>query len=263
MEKLLFFDIDGTLIDCNKNIHEISDINKESLDTLKENGHDVFLATGRCKCFITEGVYSYPFSGYVTCNGGYVEYKNKAIYKAVVPTEAIKATMEISEELDLDYYFEANDYIYIRNKNNPKHIAFANNWGMKEETIIDNFDPEKIETYIGMIVVNDKKDIPVMTEKLSPYFDVQRHQSEYSFDLTLKGVSKAVGIQKLVEALHKDMKDTIAFGDGRNDVEMLETVGIGVAMKNAMPEALAVADEICDAIENDGITSWLKNKKLI
>lgn len=263
MGKLLFFDIDGTLIDCNKNIYEISDTNKKSLDTLKDNGHDVFLATGRCKCFITQGVYDYPFSGYVTCNGGYVEYKNKAIYKAVVPAEAIKETMKVSEELDLDYYFEANDYIYIRNKNNPKHIAFANNWGMKEETVIDDFDPDKIETYIGMIVVNDKKDIPIMIERLSPYFDVQRHQSEYSFDLTLKGVSKAVGIQKLTEALHKDMKDTIAFGDGRNDVEMLKTVGIGVAMANAMEEALEAADEICDSVENDGITSWLKNKKLI
>ena len=59
------------------------------------------------------------------------------------------------------------------------------------------------------------------------------------------------------------MKDTIAFGDGRNDVEMLETVGTGVAMKNAMEEALEAADEICDSVENDGITSWLKNKGLI
>ena len=134
---------------------------------------------------------------------------------------------------------------------------------MKEETVIDDFDPDEIETYIGMIVVNDTQDIPLMKERLSPYFDIQRHQSEISFDLTLKGVSKAIGIQKLVEALNKDMKDTIAFGDGRNDVEMLETVGTGIAMKNAMEEALEAADEICDSVENDGITSWLKNKGLI
>ncbi len=263
MSKLLFFDIDGTLIDCNKGIYEISSVNQKSLDTLKENGHDVFLATGRCQCFITEGVYSYPFSGYVTCNGGYVEYKKQPIFKAIVPSIAIKETMRLAEELDLDYYFEANDYIYIRNKKNPKHIAFASRWGMKEETVIDDFDPDEIETYIGMIVVNDTQDIPLMKERLSPYFDIQRHQSEISFDLTLKGVSKAIGIQKLVEALNKDMKDTIAFGDGRNDVEMLETVGTGVAMKNAMEEALEAADEICDSVENDGITSWLKNKGLI
>ena len=45
-----------------------------------------------------------------------------------------------------------------------------------------------------MIVVNSKDDIPVMVEALSPYFDVQRHQSDRSFDLTLKGSSKAVAV---------------------------------------------------------------------
>ena len=75
MGKLLFFDIDGTLIECNQDIYAITDNTRIALDKLKENGHDVFLATGRCKCFITDGVMDYPFSGYVTCNGGYVEYK--------------------------------------------------------------------------------------------------------------------------------------------------------------------------------------------
>ena len=78
-----------------------------------------------------------------------------------------------------------------------------------------------------------------------------------------KGVSKAVGIQKLVDALHKDIKDTIAFGDGRNDLEMLETVGTGVAMDNAVPEAKAVADEICPDVNDDGITTWLKERDFI
>ena len=78
-----------------------------------------------------------------------------------------------------------------------------------------------------------------------------------------KGVSKAVGIQKLVDALHKDIKDTIAFGDGRNDLEMLETVGTGVAMDNAVPEAKAVADEICQDVNDDGITTWLKERDYI
>ena len=61
MSKLLFFDIDGTLIECNLGIYSITDSTKQALDELKQNGHDVFLATGRCKCFITDGVMSYPF----------------------------------------------------------------------------------------------------------------------------------------------------------------------------------------------------------
>lgn len=134
---------------------------------------------------------------------------------------------------------------------------------MKDETIIDDFDPQEIEAYIGMIVINSKEDIPILVETLSPYFDIQRHQTGYSFDLTLKGVSKAVGIKKLVEALNKDMQDTIAFGDGRNDLEMLEEVNTGVAMGNAVPEAKAVANEVCQDVIDDGITLWLKEHDFI
>lgn len=263
MSKQLFFDIDGTLIECNLDIFSITDNTRKALDKLKENGHDVFLATGRCKCFITDGVMDYPFSGYVTCNGAYVEYHGECVYKAVVTSEAIKATMELAEKYDFNYYFESADYIYVRNCNDERHQWFAKNWGMKPETVIDDFDPEKIETYIGMIVVNETADVSVMVEALSPYFDVQRHQSDYSFDLTLKGISKAVGIEKLVERIDRSIEDTIAFGDGRNDIEMLETVNIGVAMGNAVDEAKEVANYITDRIENDGIVKALEHFELI
>lgn len=263
MSKLLFFDIDGTLIDCNLGIYEIGTNVRQALDKLKEKGHDVFLATGRCKCFIVDEVMDYPFSGYVTCNGGYVEYQNKPIYKAIVPSDAIKATMELCDKYGFNYYFEGTDKIYVRDCNDKRHLEFCDKWKMKLETVVDRFDPNKIETYIGMIVVNDVKDIPIMVEALNPFFDIQRHQNDCSFDLTLRGVSKALGISELVKKLNKDIKDTIAFGDGRNDIEMLENVGLGIAMGNAVIEAKASADFVTDRIENDGIVKALKKIELL
>lgn len=263
MKKMFFFDIDGTLIECNKNIFSIQDNTKMALDELVKKGNDVFLATGRCKCFIVDGVMDYPFSGYVTCNGAYVEYMGKSIYKKIVPKEAIRKTHDLCEERDMAYYFEGNDYIYVLDKNNPMHIEFKDNWGMKETVVVDEFDIDEIETYIGMIVVNSKEDISYMIETLSPYFDVQKHQSDSSFDLTLKGESKAKGITKLVEALDRDIKDTVAFGDGRNDIEMLESVGLGVAMGNAAIEAKFVADYITNDVDKDGIVEALHHFSLI
>ena len=263
MEQLYFFDIDGTLIECNKGIYSIPDSSRNALLQLQKQGDHVFLATGRCKCFIIDGVMDYPFDGYVTCNGAYVEYMGETIYKKVIPAQAIQYTHELCLERDLAYYFEGNDYIYVLNKNNPKHIEFKNNWGMKDNTIIDQFDPQEIETYIGMIVVNSSDDIAPMVETLSPYFDIQRHQSGYSFDLTLKGESKAKGIKKLVEKLEMDIEQTIAFGDGRNDVEMLTEVGLGIAMGNGAIEAKAVADYVTDDIDKDGILKALNHFSLI
>lgn len=263
MQKLFFFDIDGTLIECNKGIYSIQSSTRKALNQLKKQGDDVFLATGRCKCFIVDGVMDYPFSGYVTCNGAYVEYQGETVYKNVISAEAIKATDQLCKDRGMAYYFESNDYIYVLNKTNPKHIEFKNNWGMKDEVIVDEFDIDSIETYIGMIVVNSKEDIEPMVKALSPYFDIQRHQSDFSFDLTLKGESKAKGICKLVEALNRQMEDTIAFGDGRNDIEMLSEVGLGIAMGNAAIEAKDVANYVTEDVDNDGIVKALNYFNLI
>jgi hypothetical protein len=257
MKKLIFFDIDGTLIECEKGVYEIQQQTIEALDILKQKGHDVFLATGRCKCFIVDGVMKYPFSGYVTCNGAYVEYNDRMIYKNIISSEALKMTHKFCVERNLAYYFESNDYIYVLNKNNPKHILFKNEWGMKDKIIVDEFDIEKIECYIGMIVLNSQDDIEPLMRTLSPYFLIKQHQKGLSFDLTLKGESKAKGIRKLVESLGMDMEDTVAFGDGRNDVEMLSEVGFGIAMGNGADEAKEVANYVTDDVDKNGIEKAL------
>ncbi len=134
---------------------------------------------------------------------------------------------------------------------------------MKDEVIVDDFDIDNIETYIGMIVINSKEDEEPMRKALSPYFNIQRHRNEYSFDLTIKGESKAKGIKELVKGLNKDIKDTIAFGDGRNDIEMLEEVELGIAMGNSMIEAKQAAKYITSDIDDDGIMKALQYFSLI
>ena len=253
MKKLFFFDIDGTLIECEKGIYDIQEEVWKLLDDLKKQGDDVFLATGRCKCFIPESVMKYPFSGYVTCNGAYVEYKNEAIYKAVIPYEALLTAHNLCKERNLTYYFENSDYICVLDKKHPKHIDFRDKWGMKDEITVDEFVLSKVETYIGMVVANSEEDVPYIIEGLSKYFDVQQHNNGLSFDLTLKNESKAKGIKELAKALNVPVEDTIAFGDGRNDVEMLSEVGLGIAMGNAAKEAKDVAKFITKDIGDHGI----------
>ena len=263
MSKLFFFDIDGTLIDCTKGLYHIPETTKNALNELKRTNNDVFLATGRSKCFILDSVMEYPFNGYVTCNGAYVEYKGETVYKKVISPEAIITTIKLCKERNLLFYFEGNDYIYVLDKNNTKHIQFRDEWGMKEKTIVDEFDPYQIETYIGMIVVNSKEDLQPVINTLSPYFNVQKHQKGLSFDLTGKDESKAKGIQKLIEHLGKDIQDTVAFGDGRNDIEMLSHVGLGIAMGNGAIETREVADYITDDVDKDGIMKALQHFQFI
>ena len=97
------------------------------------------------------------------------------------------------------------------------------------------------------------------------HFIVHEMFSQHSIngEIIKKGTDKGLAIKKVVETLHMKMEDTIAFGDGRNDLEMLEEVNTGVAMGNAVPEAKAVANEVCQDVINDGITLWLKEHDFI
>ena len=258
MKKFFLFDIDGTLIDCNEGVFSIPNETRECLNQLKEKGHSVFLATGRCKCFILDGVIDYPFDGYVTCNGAYVEYNEEKIYKCVVSQEAIEKTHEYCKQNSLAYYFESNENIYVLNKASPMHIQFKENWGMKDSIVVDEFDINTIETYIGMIVLEREDQIASLYETLSDYFFIQRHQQGLSFDLTIKHESKAKGIKALLDTVGATRNDAVAFGDGNNDIEMIEYVGLGIAMGTAVKPLKDIADYITTNINENGIKNALE-----
>ena len=109
--------------------------------------------------------------------------------------------------------------------------------------------------HIRMLVkiLAERPEVKKAIKGLSEYFDVQQHNNGLSFDLTLKNESKAKGIKELAKALNVPVEDTIAFGDGRNDVEMLSEVGLGIAMGNAAKEAKDVAKFITKDIGDHGI----------
>lgn len=263
VSRLYFFDIDGTLIDCPAGMNEMSKRTIDSLNRLKENGDYVFLSTGRCKCFIVDEVMWYPFDGYVTCNGGYVEFKNKEVYKSVIDGEIIKKTHDLCKKHNWLYYFESNDYIYVLDKEDDRNDLMINHWKMKKETIIDEYDYNEIETYVGMIVINNLNEVKIVEKEIGPYFDVQKHQHGLSFDLTPKNESKGKGIIELVKYLDLSIEDTIAFGDGNNDIEMLQTAGIGIAMGNAVENAKKAANYITKSVLEDGISEALQELKLL
>jgi len=76
---------------------------------------------------------------------------------------------------------------------------------------------------------------------------------------TLADVSKWHAVQKVAEHLKISIVDIVAFGDDFSDIEMLRGCGIGVAVDNAIPEVKAVADEICESNDDDGVAKWLED----
>ena len=85
----------------------------------------------------------------------------------------------------------------------------------------------------------------------------------YGYDVYAKNQTKATGIIHLINYLGIDISDTIAFGDGHNDSEMIELCNVGVAMGNAIDKVKKVSNYVTDDIDNDGIYKAMKYLKLI
>lgn len=262
MKKVFFFDIDGTLIDCSRGLVDISDVNKQAIYKLQKDNL-AFIATGRTKCFIVDPIRNFPFSGFVTCNGGYIELDGKCLSKKNMSYEHLKFLTDFCHEHGFDYYLESYDQIYVNSLQSSRVVEFAKKWEMKLETMCDDFDLSKIEVHIAMIRANNESEVAMIEEELSKYFDVARHINQLSFDINIKGVNKGTAIKELAEILNIDINDTYAFGDGLNDIEMIETVGHGFAMGNAVEVLKEKSTYVCEDVIDDGVSKTLKKYGII
>lgn len=84
--------------------------------------------------------------------------------------------------------------------------------------------------------------------------------SQWSLDIMRQGVNKSVGIAAMLEHFGLDRSEAIAFGDSPNDIEMLQYVGLGVAVDNAMDSVKRVAQEVTLSNDQDGVAFFLRNK---
>ncbi|MGL4790164.1 MAG: HAD family hydrolase, partial [Anaerotignaceae bacterium] len=87
--------------------------------------------------------------------------------------------------------------------------------------------------------------------------------SEDCGEITCAGINKAFGMKKVLEYYGMDREDSIAFGDGPNDFEMLEFANVGVAMGNAIPQLKEVADMVTTSVMEDGIKNGLEKLNLL
>ena len=92
MRKAIFFDIDGTLLDCLNGITDITPRVKRAIRELQAKGNYVFIATGRPYAFLNEDLLNFGFDGFVLTNGAYVKVGDKCIYKEAIKKRNCKRT---------------------------------------------------------------------------------------------------------------------------------------------------------------------------
>lgn len=242
---LILFDIDGTLLQSEKNMIPISTI--EALQKLKEAGHELAIATGRALFLVDEQIRSLPFETFVTANGQHILHRGQVIYENAISKEVIERLIEKSHA-----------------RNQGIGLLSATRSGLTKYTdeLAKSFDrvsipiPDVIDDLHHQDAILQAWYFSEDFEQLSDEFKEDLRfvpWIDFGADIVPLNGSKAEGIRQLVSHLKQKPRRVIAFGDGYNDIEMLQLADIGVAMGNASEEVKAHADFVTKRIDEDGI----------
>jgi Cof subfamily protein (haloacid dehalogenase superfamily) len=247
---IVFFDIDGTLLNEDK---VIPDSTKKAVRLLQEQGIHTVIATGRIPKMFYWIQKELNIDSYVSMNGQYVVFEGQEIYSNPMNQEMLGelSAMTASNGHALAYCTRNN--IKVSKGNHPFIEASFDSLLMPYPEV-DKEYYQHLPIYQGHLYC-DSQNEQMYIESFPDLSFVKWH--EYAYDILPKGASKAVGIGKLLEALDLNREDCYAFGDGLNDLEMLTSVGTGIAMGNAVPEAKAAADLVTSHVSNDGILHGL------
>lgn len=257
--KFIFLDVDGTILDTKKAVPESA---KTAITQARKLGHKVFLCTGRSRVEIPESLWTIGFDGLVGSAGAYVEAGGQMLSHTPLPEEKVLRASRYLEEIGALFVLEGNDYIYA----NKESAAYQRNrfQGASREVIECYVDCvreyETIEELKGInkiLFLTSPVSVEEIKEELKDCLTVI--PSTFSFNEGISGEiystvrNKAVGIEEIVAHFGGDMKDTIGFGDGDNDYEMLEEVNVGVAMGNGPEKLKALADFVTNHVDEDGL----------
>ena len=258
-KKMIVVDLDGTLLNINKGC---SNRTKKYLKKLKDLGYIIVIATGRVlrsAVSVTDGA---EFANYVIACSGAVIYdmdNSRIVDAEVLPKDTVKSicdnyNKEEMQSLNLSDLFYHNRYMESEN-----HVAAFERRIGNIETFLDKAD----DIYNITMHVHDNKYIKKYCDMLEDKnLEILVMQDSYSdkqcIEIFNKGVSKYVGINKVMELEDISNDNVIAFGDGLNDVDMIKLSGTGVAMGNALNSVKKVSDYITISHNNDGVVYFLK-----
>ena len=262
--RLITLDLDGTLLNSKK---ELSPENAAALQWAADQGIEIVPTTGRFFGGMPEVIRSLPYLHYaITINGAQV-------YDVRNDVGIAKAEIPVARAVELMAWLDQFPVIYD---------CFMDNWGWMTRSLqekADEFAPN--EHYAKML-----KELRTPVEELKAFLterghDIQKSQF-FAKDMDLRAklmeeiplhfpdliVSSAVvnnveindknahkgnAIRQLAAHLGLDRSQILAFGDGSNDITMLQEAGIGVCMENGLDSVKAIADYITDSCDEDGV----------
>lgn len=258
MIKAAFFDIDGTLLSHTSGT--IPESTLHALRILREKGILSIISSGRHICELGDlPVDLDMFDAAITINGQYCYNSDGIIYKNPLDCEDVETILNSSIEEPFACLFLEEKTFYIN---------YISDYVKKVQRDIHSelppvSDPERARS-------NDVYQItPYIDEAMAQKLRRRlRHSSivrwnPYGVDIIPDNGGKEIGIQQICSYYGLNRNEIMAFGDGENDITMLEYAGCSVAMGNAVEPLKEVADYVTDDIDCDGLANALRHFDVI
>ena len=261
--KLLFFDIDGTLLTPYP--WTVPDSARQALKEARANGHLVFINSGRTYAMTPSIIKELGFDGYVCGCGSQIYMNGELLFSSSIPNELCREIIEKLRQCKIPAFFEHPDKILYDGSAPTLPQAIQN---LKAEVKVEDLSLYTQEEYLTfsfdkfLAFPNAESDTEIFRKFVDEHFCCFIHDDK-AWEITQKHCSKATGIQFLAKRLGIPMENTFAFGDSTNDLPMLQFAGNSIAMGQCDPMILPHCTYQTTDILDNGIANALKHFHLI
>jgi Cof subfamily protein (haloacid dehalogenase superfamily) len=264
--RAVFLDVDGTYADYGV----VPDGHVRAVRAARKAGHKVLLCTGRPVSMLPASILEAGFDGLVASAGAYVEVAGEVLLDRRFPADLAARTVEALDAQNAVYVLESQECLYVpmaavgrlrtiieaHFRRGPEGHATGSS------AILDSLVTISDEEAVSFAKVS-VFDSPIPMERLAEGIgediavvansiaDEGRHAGE----LYQRGISKADGVAAVIAHLGVDREDTVAIGDGQNDLEMIAYAGVGIAIEGSSPELIALADRTAAPPHREGLVT--------
>lgn len=263
---IIALDLDGTLTNSEKNITPRT---FDALMKAQREGVRLVLASGRPTfgiAALANQLQLADYGGYVlSYNGGrIIDWSEKTvIFSQVVDQKLVPILYDFAEKAQLPIVTYLPEAI-LASKNEGEYLAEEARINGMPVVVAQNFVEEAMQIAGGStkFLIPGEPELLIQLESemkaaLSEQMEVFR-SAPFFLELPPKGIDKAQSLQRLLTHLGLERESLMAFGDGFNDLSMIQFAGQGVAMANAVEEVKSIADFVTTSNEEDGIAHALE-----
>ena len=263
--RLLVVDIDGTLLDVN---NRISDIDKQALKEVVDSGTRVSLSTGRVVQASLRFLEQLELKGYHMFFDGALVYspeKDEEVYVDPINADIIGEMIEYSRKIQLDFDLYSITQFFAERESQATDIR--RDFFKLDATIVDFREIQNKERFIkGTLVVSSAKE----KQKARDFVDHFNNKLNFSWTKTpaypdidfiniiANDVSKGKALKALTSFMGISLNEVAAIGDGMNDIPLLSSSGLAIAMANAPDEVKTIADHVTLDVDHQGVAEAVR-----